>query len=89
MSMNLRFVSILFLSFYMIFSACSSEPCDDLKDRAENCLDNAVKSLLLNVAKKGGKQECTDYLNSYYYTFDSRCSISYPDAESGSDTYND
>lgn len=74
-------VKIIILLFLLVcFAGCSSDPCDDLKNKAESCLDNDVKALLMRVAKDGEKQECTDYLNSYYYTFDSRCRAEYPDA---------
>ncbi|MGB9599964.1 MAG: hypothetical protein ACP5KG_05805 [Myxococcota bacterium] len=73
---------VLMLFVLLTVIACSSDPCDDLKNKAESCLDNDVKALLLKVAKDGVKQECTDYLNSYYPTFDSRCRIEYLDASS-------
>ncbi len=84
--MNLRVLFICLLFFFSLLFSCSSEPCEDLKDKAESCLDEQVKALLLKVSKDGDKQECTDYLNSYYYTFHSRCSVQISDAEILSDT---
>jgi len=80
----LGMLSILAVVLIGVFN-CSSEPCDDLKSKAEGCLDDEVKSLLLRVSQDGDKQECKDYLDSYYYTFESRCSASLTDASSTED----
>jgi|GEM_PF-3304960 len=61
--------AIILLSLYN----CSSEPCEDLRSKAESCYDEEVRALLMRVSKNGDKQECKDYLDSYYYTFESRC----------------
>lgn len=68
-----KYKLLLIVLLFLIGLSCSSDPCEDLKDKAESCLDDVVKSLLLKVAKNGDKQECTDYLNSYYYSFNKRC----------------
>lgn len=78
--MRWRYLLEMLLLFIFLLAGCSSEPCDDLKNKAEDCIDNDVRALLLSIVDKGDKQECTDYLNSYHYTFESRCI--YKDAES-------
>ncbi|MCX7944667.1 MAG: hypothetical protein N2746_09195 [Deltaproteobacteria bacterium] len=72
-SMGSRALVIFLFIVSLLITSCSSEPCEDLKEKAESCNDSAIRALLLKVAKNGDKQECTDYLNSYYYTFGSRC----------------
>ncbi|MCX7958374.1 MAG: hypothetical protein N3B13_04940 [Deltaproteobacteria bacterium] len=80
---------MIFTVFTIGFLSCSSEPCEDLKEKAESCTDNEVKALLLKVAKDGDKQECTDFLNSFYHTFGSRCISEIKDATTVSDAESD
>ncbi len=78
-SMVMRTLLIINIIIFLLIYSCSSEPCEDLKSRSDSCLDELVKSLLLKVANNGDKQECKDYLDSYYFSFASRCEISLPD----------
>lgn len=73
----IRLISI-FLLILLLFG-CSPGPCEDLRAKADSCLNEAIKSLLQKVASKKDEQECKDYLDSYYFSFSSRCDVSTTD----------
>lgn len=73
----------IFIVLTLIISGCSSEPCDDLRSKANSCHNEAIRSLLLKVANSGDEQECKDYLDSYYFSFSSRCDVSLVDTYGG------
>lgn len=53
--------------------SCSTDPCEDLQSYAESC-DGEVRARGLQVADAGDKDQCRLYRDSWYVTWQPRCS---------------